>query len=106
MKKQDLSRRSFLKFGAAGLAAIPVVSMGISTAAAAERLDESAPEAQALNYKHDTTQVDHPAHSPDQKCINCLLYTDPSATEWGACAVFPNKLVAANGWCTAYVARG
>lgn len=106
MKKQDLSRRSFLKFGAAGLAAIPVVSLGISTAAAAERLDESSPEAQALNYKHDGASVDHPSHADGQKCINCLLYTDPSATEWGGCAVFPNKLVNANGWCTAYVARG
>ncbi|TVQ72150.1 MAG: High potential iron-sulfur protein, partial [Chromatiaceae bacterium] len=49
MKKQDLSRRSFLKFGVAGLVAVPVAGLGwTTTAAAAERLDPESAEAQAL----------------------------------------------------------
>ncbi|ANB01092.1 high-potential iron-sulfur protein [Ectothiorhodospira sp. BSL-9] len=100
MKKQDLSRRSFLKFGVAGLVAVPVAGLGwTTTAAAAERLDPESAEAQALQYVH-KSEVD------DQNCLNCLLYNDPSQEEWGPCAVFPGKVVAAEGWCTAWVARG
>ncbi|SIT66158.1 High potential iron-sulfur protein [Ectothiorhodosinus mongolicus] len=103
MKEQDVSRRKFLKAGAAGLVAVPVAGLGWTTTAAAgghgDRLDESDPAAQALQYVHNTA-------NPAQNCANCLLYNDPSQTEWGPCAVFPGKLVSANGWCTAWVARG
>lgn len=107
MKKQDMSRRSFMKFGAAGMVAVPLAGLGwTTTAAAAERLDENSAEAKALSYVHDATTSGHDSYQEGQKCINCLLYTDPSQEEWGGCAVFPGKLVNANGWCTAYVARG
>ncbi|MFP4244594.1 MAG: high-potential iron-sulfur protein [Ectothiorhodospira sp.] len=107
MKKQDISRRSFMKFGTAGMVAVPLAGLGwTTTAAAAEQLEESSAEAKALNYVHDATTSEHDSYEEGQECINCLLYTDPSQEEWGGCAVFPGKEVNAKGWCTAYVARG
>lgn len=110
MSNTDRERRQFLKLATTGLAAAPLAGLGMATAASAQEqlphLDEESEEARALNYRHDATQVGHPEYQEGQNCGNCLLYTDPSAKEWGPCAVFPGKLVAEGGWCTAYVPRG
>ena len=106
MKDRDhqVSRRGFLKFGAYGLLAVPVAGLGWSTQAKAmERLDEDSAEAQALDYVHDAADADHPSYEEGQVCDNCDLWTDPTAEDWGPCAVFPGKLVAAGGWCSAWV---
>ncbi|SEQ15253.1 High potential iron-sulfur protein [Ectothiorhodospira magna] len=107
-RDNNLSRRRFLKLGSYGLLAVPAVAgLGWSTAAQAmERLSEDDPAAQALNYVHDASAAaGHPAYEEGQNCLNCLLYTDASAMDWGPCTVFPNLLVAAEGWCTAWVSR-
>ncbi|EHQ51865.1 High potential iron-sulfur protein [Ectothiorhodospira sp. PHS-1] len=106
-RDNTLSRRRFLKFGSYGLLAVPVAGLGwTTTAKAMERLSEDDPAAQALNYVHDASAAaGHPAYEEGQTCLNCLLYSDASAQDWGPCSVFPGKLVSANGWCTAWVAR-
>ncbi|WP_177169860.1 high-potential iron-sulfur protein [Ectothiorhodospira marina] len=109
MKQADLKRRNFLKLAASGVMAAPMAGL-VSTVSAEDdalpHLKEDSADAQALNYRHDATQVDHADHEEGQQCGNCLLYTDPDAQEWGPCAVFPNHLVSEGGWCTAYVPRG
>ncbi|TVQ72593.1 MAG: High potential iron-sulfur protein [Chromatiaceae bacterium] len=103
----NVSRRRFLQFGAYGLVAVPLAGLGWTTAAQAgvERLDLESDSAQALAYTHDAGTVDHPQFKEGSNCLNCMLYSDPNAKEWGPCAVFPGKHVAAEGWCTAWVAR-
>jgi hypothetical protein len=81
------------------------VPVFFSPAFAEERLSEDDAQAQALNYRHDASKVEHADHQEGQTCANCQLYTDASAEEWGPCGAFPGKLVNANGWCTAWVPR-
>jgi hypothetical protein len=103
----NVSRRRFLQFGAYGLMAVPLAGLGWTTAAQAsmEQLDPESDTAQALAYTHDAESTEHDQHQEGNHCLNCMLYSDPSAQEWGPCAVFPGKQVSANGWCTAWVAR-
>lgn len=71
------------------------------------RLDESDGTAQALGYRHDAAQVDasrYGRYQAGQKCSNCSLYQAESGDPgWGACSIFPGKLVNGEGWCSAYV---
>lgn len=71
------------------------------------QLEESNPQAQALGYKHDASDVDksaYPAYQQGQLCSNCNLYRPEMGEQpWGGCQIFPGKLVHAAGWCSAYV---
>jgi hypothetical protein len=76
------------------------------------KIEETDAQARALGYRHDHTKVDtkrYPAKAAPQnanaRCANCALYRDVGQADWGGCAVLPGKLVAANGWCSAYVAK-
>ena len=104
--KKDVSRRSFLKIGAAGVAAAPFANLivnGVAQAQDLPHLDENDPMAIGLKYKHDAAASERPDDS--QSCSNCQLFTDPNAKEWGPCAIFAGKAVNANGWCSSWVAR-
>ena len=77
--------------------------------AAAElvRLEESDGTAQALGYRHDASTVDastYGRYQAGQMCSNCGLFqADAGEAGWGACSIFPGKLVNGEGWCSAYV---
>ena len=96
MKK--LNRRQFLGRSAAVAAASPTFLLfsRIAASADAPRLDPSDPQASALSYAHESPKVDN-------VCANCQLYTGAADSEWGPCAIFPGKQVAAGGWCSAWV---
>jgi len=98
------TRRVFmLQVAAAGSA------LAVSTGAHAQaKVDEKDPQAVALGYVDDTKRADtkkFPKHSPDQKCVNCQLFTGKAADATGPCALFAGKLVAANGWCSAWTKK-
>ncbi|MDP2532896.1 high-potential iron-sulfur protein [Photobacterium damselae subsp. piscicida] len=38
-------------------------------------------------------------------CANCALIQGKDGDEWRPCAIFPDKLVNANGWCSAYAPK-
>jgi len=103
------SRRKFLTNTALGVAALPLAGLAFNTPRArAEqpRLDENAPEAEAVNYVHDAADAaDDPAYEEGQVCSNCALWTG-NDDEWGGCAVFPGQLVNADGWCNVWVPAG
>ncbi|MCP1675844.1 hypothetical protein J2T57_002999 [Natronocella acetinitrilica] len=105
-KIHDRSRRRFLRMGLAGAATVSAAGIFINGKAFAseDRVSESEPTAEALHYKHDVADVDHPDYSEGEVCQNCQLYTNPNG-DWGPCAAFGGRLVAANGWCTAWVGR-
>ncbi|TVR58054.1 MAG: twin-arginine translocation signal domain-containing protein [Candidatus Competibacteraceae bacterium] len=101
----DDSRRRFIKLTAIGLAAAPfanVLSSGAARAAELEMLDESDPMAVALKYKADATESER--QDDTHLCSNCNLYTSTDE-EAGPCTLFPGKLVAADGWCVAWVKK-
>ena len=98
MKK--LNRRQFLGSSAAVVAFTPSLLLSTRSAVAADapRLDLNDPQAKALSYVHESPKADN-------ICANCQLYTGSADAEWGPCAIFPGKQVAAGGWCSAWVKK-
>lgn len=73
------------------------------------KLSPDDPQAKALGYKHDAGEVDqsaYPRYEAGQLCSNCALFQGDEGDEWAGCSIFPGRAVNANGWCSAYVARG
>ena len=104
MMIKKLDRRTFVKVAVGSLAAIPLV---VSAQTDNPKLAEDDPTAVALGYKEISSEVDsetYPNHDEAQLCSGCALYAD-GADGWGACAIFPGKQVAADGWCSAYAAK-
>lgn len=97
------SRRHFvLQLVAAGAAG---VGLDARAQGAGPKLSESDPQAVALGYKEDSTQVDakkYPKHASTQTCANCQLFQGKPTDATGGCALFPGKQVAAAGWCSAW----
>jgi hypothetical protein len=101
----DNSRRRFIKLTAMGLAAAPFANALLSgTARAADLIPETDPQASALGYKADATKAEKRTDAT-AICANCGLYTGKAGDPSGPCAIFQGKLVAANGWCTAWVKK-
>jgi hypothetical protein len=93
----ELNRRKFLIRSAAIVALSPSVLIG-TRSAAASRVDPNDPQAKALAYVHESPVEGN-------LCANCQLYTGSADAEWGGCAIFPGKQVAAGGWCNAWVKK-
>ena len=100
------SRRRFLRGAVAGAIAAPVVGLlGSERGLAADKpkLSPDDPQAKALNYVHKASEAsDHAAFKEGSNCANCAQWTSASDAAWGDCAIFPGKLVANDGWCTAW----
>src|SRR5690606_23139698 len=107
------SRRRFLKYSVTALLALPLAQFlaactkgggGEALPEGQKKLDTTDPVAQALGYTEDATKVDvakFPKKAgPDgasQKCSTCVQYTAVNGS-WGRCNIFPQGLVAAEGW--------
>lgn len=87
----------------------PAAKAAAAKAAAAKpHVDPKEATAVALAYFEDAAKVDakqFPTFKPGQLCSNCLQNTGPAADAWQGCNLFPNKLVAAKGWCKVYVKK-
>ena len=106
---EPFSRREVLKgftllVGAAGaLRATPE-----SRAAEAVHLSPTDPAAVALGYHESVKTVnpkDFPTFQPGQSCSNCLQLQGAAGEAWRPCALFPGKLVSADGWCKVWVKK-
>ena len=98
------TRRTFLMTLSAGTAGL---SLGAHAQAPA-MVDETNPQAAALGYVADATKADtkkFPKYAAGQMCGNCQLYQGKPADATGPCSLFPNKLVASKGWCSAWVKK-
>lgn len=118
-------RRHWLKVGTTALIAAPAAKLLVFGAAQAGQLPSSAkgpseisetdPQATALGYRHDATQVDSKyKRNPDQVCANCQLYSGQPGSEWGPCAIFSYRVnpetrqpytVNSQGWCLSWGPR-
>ena len=113
MSQTKVARRSLLRgFMKLTAATLPLAALPALLRADDHRLEEDAPTAKALGYRHDATTVDTEQFrrrageaGANQFCHNCVLYQAGSEEGWGACGVFPGKQVAAGGWCNAWAAR-
>ena len=107
------TRRRFVAATTGGLAVIPALNLLAQEGGATPRLDETNPTAVAFGYKHEADAVDttrFPKRATDegktQFCDNCLHYKNAEEVDgWGPCAIFPNTVVAAKGWCNVWVAQ-
>lgn len=100
---KSLDRRGVLKLAALGTGALATVGFPAAFAQD-DRVDPASDQAKSLNYVHDAAEAaDHDRYSEGSNCANCQLWQGGDA-EWGNCGIFPGKKVAAEGWCTAWVA--
>jgi hypothetical protein len=100
------TRRIFIVRGIAGACA--ALAASAVTHAAPSRVEESDETAQSLGYRHDTTKVDakkYPNHTAAQRCANCSFFQGGPTDEWGGCAMFGRKHIAASGWCGAWARK-
>ena len=103
----DQNRRRVLKAAAAGVLAIPVVTLATRGTAIAEELphlSEDDPTAKALNYVHDAANAPAGKRKDGTFCKNCNLIQGKEGT-WRGCSIFPGRAVNENGWCAGWVGR-
>lgn len=101
-----ISRRRFIKTAGAATTAV-TIGFGTTTASAEElpRVSEDGAMAKALNYVHDAQTVDAAKRFSDRYCNNCALYAGTADDEWAGCSIFPGKVVAGRGWCSAWAPK-
>jgi hypothetical protein len=76
--------------------------------AQAPHLDVKDPAAVAVGYVEDAAQVDgkkFPGYSKGSSCANCLQLQGADGASYRPCTLFPGKLVATAGWCSAWTAE-
>ena len=102
----SINRRKFLL----GSLLIPIANLPLRAfAQPLPRVDERDPSAAAVGFKHNVANIDSmmfpsrslAADGANQFCNNCVLYTELDE-EWGGCALFPDRSVASEGWCTVW----
>ncbi len=101
------NRRQFL------LTTLPALGLGLlgartAEAAAAVKLTESDPAAQALGYREDASKVDakkYPMFKADSRCGNCVQFSGKATDASGPCGAFGGKLVSSKGWCMAWAKK-
>jgi High potential iron-sulfur protein len=97
-------RRVFLM----NLATLSATVGTLAQAQAQAQVDEKDPQAVALGYVADAKRVDtkkFPKFAAGQACSSCSLFQGKPADKSVACALFPGKLVAGPGWCSAWAKK-
>ncbi len=103
-----VNRRSLVKNLVAAAAAVSILRVGKSRAADLPHLDVKDPDAVALGYVENATEVDakkYPSYVHGSNCDNCLLLQGSSGAGYRPCTLFAGKLVSAAGWCSGWTAE-
>jgi len=108
MLPRKCTRRLFLRSSAAAFPAGLIILEQPASAQDLPHLSAENPMAQALLYVDDAANVDTSKalaarFEPGQHCGNCVQLQGESPDEWRPCSLFPGKLVASAGWCSAWV---
>jgi High potential iron-sulfur protein len=101
------SRRQLLKGLALGAAAAAVCAPR-SRGADVAKVDVHDPQAVALGYVENASQVDtkkYPQYVAGSNCDNCLQLQGKPGNNYRPCALFSGKLVAVSGWCSGWTAE-
>jgi anaerobic selenocysteine-containing dehydrogenase len=94
---KSVNRRDFLKLSGTSLIGLTLGGTALR-ANAQEHVSTDDPTAQALKYTHESTVEG--AH-----CSGCMYVQGEDGAAWRPCALFPGKMVNANGWCSAWVKK-
>ncbi|MDM0113822.1 high-potential iron-sulfur protein [Variovorax sp. J22R133] len=98
------SRRAFVACVVAGAGALTASQVS----AQAGTVTEADPLAVGLGYKADHTKADKskfPNYDPTHVCSGCQQFQGKPTDATGPCQLFGNRLVAGNGWCSAWVKK-
>ena len=101
-------RRIFIQRGLASGGALLLLAALAPAAQAAPHVEETDENAVGLGYRHDSSKVDHqryPKHDAAQRCAGCAFFQGAPTDEWGGCAMFGRKHIAASGWCSAWAKK-
>lgn len=101
MTNATTRRRTFL----IAVAGASSAAMFAASARAQTAVAETDAQAQGVGYRADATKVDKakfPKYAAGQLCSNCALYQGKPTDATAACPLFPGKVVAGKGWCSAY----
>ncbi|BFT31928.1 high-potential iron-sulfur protein [Alteromonas sp. D210916BOD_24] len=94
---KSVNRRDFLKLSGSTVIGLTLGSVALH-AKAQEQLSVEDPTAKALNYT--------PASTVEgAQCANCMYVQGDEGEQHRPCNIFPNKLVNAEGWCSAWVKK-
>jgi hypothetical protein len=99
------NRRQFIITIVPAALAVTAASRAIAQPA---KVDENDAAAKAIGFKHDATKVDaakYPTYAKGKVCSGCQLYQGKAGDAAGPCPIVGGKLVAAGGWCTAWVKK-
>jgi hypothetical protein len=102
-----VSRRNLLKGLALGAAGAVIGARGVRSAEIA-KVDVHDPQAVALGYVENTSQVDakkYPQYVVGSNCDNCLQLQGKPGNNYRPCTLFAGKLVAVSGWCSGWTAE-
>ena len=101
----DESRRRFFNTVTLGLALMPIDTIPLRIALAAELplVASDDPTAKALKYVSDATKSKDA--KPGSMCANCTFYQGAAGSSQAGCPLFPNKAVKATGWCSSWTAK-
>ena len=101
----DASRRRLLKSVTLGVALMPIATLPLRIALAADLplVATDDPTAETLKYVSDASKSKDA--KPGSKCANCTFYEGAAESTQGGCPLFPNKAVKAAGWCTSWTAK-
>jgi hypothetical protein len=94
---KSVNRRDFLKLSGTSLIGLTLGGVALR-ANAQERLALDDPTAVQLEYVHKSTVEGH-------YCDNCIYIQGEDGKEWRPCAIFRGKVVAAKGWCSAWMLK-
>lgn len=99
------SRRSFLRHGLLGLAALPFGAALLSRSAQANelpRLSLDNGQARALDYVEVASEASNNAvWAEGETCSNCMFFN----AENNGCQLFPRHSVEAKGWCQSWAPK-
>ena len=95
---KSVNRRDFIKLSGTSLIGLTLGGVALR-ASAQEKLAADDPTAVALKYTH-KSEVE------GAYCENCMYIQGEAGAEWRPCAIFPGKVVAAKGWCSAWMKKG
>lgn len=99
--KETTTRRKFVQKWLLGTTLTPVALAHLTQSRAADQplLSPDDPAAVKVKYTEDATQE---KAAKGNKCSTCGLYEGTYNSTQGPCQVFPDKLVKAGGWCSAW----
>ena len=95
------NRRKLVSAFATGALVFPLsglIALREAQAADTPKLSPDDPAAKSLMYTHQSADA-------NKLCSGCQFYTPATDAEWGACVIFPEKLVSGRGVCNSWFKR-